>query len=332
MPTADLLDFDSLIAPIPGDNPAGSNLDYELRRKLDEYRTEFDPAQYGEGSPEREQPKREANWGGVIEQTKSMLSKKSKHILYAARLTEALTMVHSFGGVRDGIKLLRRMFAECWDRMMPPIEEPGDEAARVAQINWLGDPTSGAFYPTKIRKLAMFSSGGTALSWQSWKDGQGDFESAADAAPTERCQLLVDDITAAIEELRSFDTVAQEKVPTEGPELGEVSRSLNDCLVLARQALARKQGMDTGLPMGEEGAPGAAPGATGGAATVANRESVYREIDRLAGLLERLEPHSPVPMLLRRAIRLGPLKFHELVAELTKDEKVIDFLKAPAEE
>jgi type VI secretion system protein ImpA len=318
-----------LIAPIPGDNPAGANLDYELRRKLDEFRTEFDPAQYGEGSPEREQPKREANWAGVIEQTKSMLSKKSKHILYAARLAEAITMAHSFAGVRDGIKLLRLMFVECWDRMMPPIEEAGDEAARVAQVNWLGDPTSGAFFPTKIRKLAMFSSGGTPLSWQSWKDGQGDFESGADAAPMERCQLLVDDISAAIEEVRSFDTVAQEKVPAEPPELGEVSRALNDCLVLARQALARKQGMDTGVP-GEEGAAGSAtPGAAGGTAQVANREGVYREIDRLAGLLERLEPHSPVPMLLRRAIRLGPLKFHELVAVLTKDEKVIDFLKAP---
>src|SRR3954463_10120496 len=100
MPTADLLDFDSLLAPIPGESPAGANLDYELRRKLDEYRTEFNPEQYPERSPEREQPPREANWPAVAEQTKAMLTRKSKHILYAARLAEALAMLHSFAGVR----------------------------------------------------------------------------------------------------------------------------------------------------------------------------------------------------------------------------------------
>jgi type VI secretion system protein ImpA len=328
MPTADLLDFDSLLAPIPGDNPAGANLDYELRRRLDEMRTEFDPSQYQEGSPEREQPKREANWGGIAEQTKQTLTRKSKHILYAARLVEAMAMLHSFAGVRDGMKLLRLMVTDCWDRMNPPIEEPGDEAARIAQLNWLADPTSGAFYPTKIRKMTLFTSGGEAMTWQSWKDGVGNFEAAVDSAATERCQLLVEDISAALDEMRALQQSGEARAPQEPPELGEIGRALTDCLDLAKKALARKEGsLATEGGVAIEGAPGEG----GGGAQVMSREGIYRQVEQLANFLERLEPHSPVPMLLRKAITLGPMRFHELVEALTKDSRVLDFLKPPEE-
>src|SRR5205085_11655440 len=113
---------------------------------------------YPPGTPEREQPGREANWARIIQDTKTALEGKCKHVLYAVRLAEALAVQSGFAGVRDGMKLLHLLFAECWDRMHPKVEEPGDEAARVAQINWLGDPGKGAFYPIKIRKTPMFGS------------------------------------------------------------------------------------------------------------------------------------------------------------------------------
>lgn len=330
MPTADLLEFDAIVAPIAGDDPAGDPKDFfMLRRTLDECRTEHDPSQYPEGTPEHEQEKRDANWGKILQEARSALTSKCKHILYAVRICEALVMMHGFAGVRDGMKLCRRLVEDCWDRMYPKIEEPGDEAARIAQLNWLGDPISGAFYPTKVRKTPLFG----ALSWQSWKDGAGNFEAAVASATTEQCQLLVDDLEAARHELDSLVSVAESRSPNDVPELGEVSRALQDCLVLAQQGLQKKVGSGGGtggeMMVAEGGGAVAAGGIPMGAG--ASREQIYEAVMRLADSLERIEPHSPVPALLKKIVGLGPMRFYELVAELTKDQRVLDFMKPPEE-
>ena len=57
------------------------------------------------------------------------------------------------------------------------------------------------------------------------------------------------------------------------------------------------------------------------------REAAYDQLKRVAEMLERMEPHSPVPYLIRRAVELRAIKFPELVEELTKDANVLAFLK-----
>src|SRR4051812_11061971 len=117
MPTVDLLDFAALTAPIPGDDPAGSLGEfYSVRRLLDEWRTSHDPEQYQEGTPEREQEGREPNWSKIVSETKSQLQGKCKHLLYSVRMCEALVMQSGFAGIRDGLKLVKLLFVDCWDR------------------------------------------------------------------------------------------------------------------------------------------------------------------------------------------------------------------------
>ncbi len=335
MPSPDLLDFAALIAPIPSEDPAGGTGDfYSVRRLLDECRTSHDPSQYQQGSPEREQEKRDPNWPKIIQETRVQLTSKCKHLVYAVRMAEALIMQNGFPGVRDGMKLVRLMFSDCWDRMYPKVEEVGDEAARIAQVNWLGDPNSGAFYPLKIRMMPLLG----ALSWQNWKDAKGDVESAVAGVPVDKVQLLVEDIEAANTELRELLTACEQRVPDEAAELGEVSRALNDCLNLAKQALAKKGG-----------APGAAgtvdgtmvvadgSGAGGGGGTIiamdptAQRNAIYERIDQLADQLEKIDSHSPVPWLLRKAKKLGDMKFHDLVKKLTKNDNVLEFINPEAD-
>ncbi len=328
MPSPDLLDFAALTAPIATEDPAGGTGDfYTVRRLLDECRTSHDPAQYQQGSPEREQEKRDPNWPKIIQETRAQLTSKCKHLVYAVRLTEALVMQNGFAGVRDGMKLVRLMFADCWDRMFPKIEEAGDEAARIAQVNWLGDPNSGAFYPLKIRMMPLLG----ALSWQNWKDAKGDIESAVAGVPVDKVQLLVEDIEAANAELRELLTACEQRVPDESAELGEVSRALNDCLNLAKQALAKKggapgtAGVADGTAVADDGT------GTGGAVIVAvdptaQRNAIYEKIDQLADQLEKIDSHSPVPYLLRKAKKLGDMKFHALVRKLTTNDNVLAFI------
>ncbi|MBX7103482.1 MAG: type VI secretion system ImpA family N-terminal domain-containing protein [Gemmataceae bacterium] len=334
MPTADLLDFAALAAPIPGDEPAGTAGDfYTVRRLLDECRTSHDPEQFPPGTPEREQEKRDPNWPKIISEAKSHLSTKCKHLVYAVRMCEGLVMQFGFAGVRDGLKLLHVLMSECWDRLFPVIEEAGDEAARIAQVNWLGDPVSGAFYPTKIRKTPLFGS----LSWQSWKDGQGDFEAAVASTPYDKVQTLHDDIEGALQALRELSAVCDEKVPDEPAELGEVTRALTDCLNLTKQALQKKGGGGGGeIGGGGDGSAGGEMGSSGGMMAGggiaipnvgASRDALYEAINRLAESLEKLEPHSPVPMILKKITKLGPLNFPKLVDELTKDRNILEYMR-----
>ena len=74
MPTPSILDFEALLVPIPGDNPAGIKLPPDRRRKIEDARKEFeanpdDPS----GSPIPKKP----DWPGIIRQSSEILSEDS---------------------------------------------------------------------------------------------------------------------------------------------------------------------------------------------------------------------------------------------------------------
>ena len=78
---------------------------------------------------------------------------------------------------------------------------------------------------------------------------------------------------------------------------------------------------DGGTATGGEGLPG---GGTGGSfqmnlSGVSTREEAYRLIGQVADALARIEPHSPIPDLLHRAIELGRMPFRRLIKELIRD-------------
>src|SRR5947209_19126749 len=119
MPSPAMLDFESLLAPIPGTDPAGAPLAPELRRKLEEKRKDINPDQFASDDPRRPEKATPADWPGIVELAQQYLAGTSKDLLLAARLTEGLVKLHGFGGLRDGLRLMRRMVEECWDRMHP---------------------------------------------------------------------------------------------------------------------------------------------------------------------------------------------------------------------
>ena len=69
-------------------------------------------------------------------------------------------------------------------------------------------------------------------------------------------------------------------------------------------------------------------GGSGGAAiggVVRNRDDVLRALDAVISYYRNFEPSSPVPFLLKRAIRLATMDFMEVMNELTPEarEKII---------
>ena len=60
--------------------------------------------------------------------------------------------------------------------------------------------------------------------------------------------------------------------------------------------------------------------------TTLTRADVYQRLAESADLLEKMEPHSPIPYLIKRAVDLGSLPFPQLMRALISDAKAIEEL------
>src|ERR1051325_9840330 len=117
MASPPILDFEKLLAPLAGENPAGAPLPCDVRKRLDDARKEINLNQFAANDPRRPEQPQSADWPGIEELAQETLATTSKDLLVAARLTEALVKRRGFGGLRDGLRLLRRLTEECWDRI-----------------------------------------------------------------------------------------------------------------------------------------------------------------------------------------------------------------------
>ena len=153
MTSAPVLDLDALLQPIPGANPAGEPLADTLRMELDTNRREPIP---GDDTTSHWK----ADWPKVLRVTTETLTGGGKDIHAAARLVEASTKLHGAAGLRDGLRLLQRMVAECWDRMYPVPSNGDTTDIRESPIIWLNDIGRGAHFPQTIASIPLFRVGG----------------------------------------------------------------------------------------------------------------------------------------------------------------------------
>jgi len=361
MPTAEpLLDFAALTRPLPVANPADEEHFYLANQNRYQYlRLGKDPDDLGK-------PDQAPYWPRLLQETKIALASKSKHLAIAANLAEALVAVHGFSGVRDGLHLMRVLIAdECWPIIVPEAKRPADVAQRIRLVNALGTEgtATGANYPTKIRSIALFG----PLSCQDGLDAHPGFEAAMKAATVEQCQALLDDIAAAADEFKQLDAAlkkryqdavdadTRERVPQEAarrqangqpelpaaelealcrsaaernatpPAIAKIGTALNECLDIVQRVLNTK-------PVATISAAATTPGGTAAPPPppVVTRETIFADIERLASELERLEPSSALPMLMRKVAGLGTMPFPQLVEEMTKQQRLVDFIKPAA--
>ena len=206
MPSPPILDFDTLVAPIPGDDPAGSPVPFAVTEQLEEMRKEIDPDSFSKDDPTRPEAKK-ADWRGTIELAQETLRNTSKDMLIAARLTEALVKVHGFAGLRDGLHLLRLLAEQCWDRLLPAIEEEDDLEVRAARSTGWTTRTGGARFPGTLRLVPLMAPDRERYGWQHWKDSQGgkskitaaEIERAIQVTPLEKRRAIVEDMERKLE-------------------------------------------------------------------------------------------------------------------------------------
>jgi type VI secretion system protein ImpA len=324
---ASVLEIDPLLAPLPGDNPAGESLPFELRARLEDMRI----TREGEDVPPEEVKK--ADWPAIISLAQETLTQTSKDLLVAARLTEALVKQNGFAGLRDGLRLLRSLVEQCWDRVNPPIED-GDVEIRGGPFHWLDDPDRGARFPSSLRMVPVVSGESGDFSWIDWResqDGKGtvtreEFEKAIQMTAPERCQAQAEEVVQSVDELNKLTKALSAKMGPEAPALSGIRQALEDCQKLVQQIAAMRRPEAAGktdISSGQAVGGGAAAPSGGG---LPSRQEAYRQLEHAANVLRQLEPHSPIPYLVQRAVELGRLPFPQLIKALIRDANVLSEL------
>ncbi len=173
-PVPAVIDLEALLAPIPGDNPAGENLRYDGTYDLIKEARRADEA-LAQGEWEREL--KVAEWPKVIEIATQALAKKAKDLQVGAWLAEALVkndQLDRFAGLRDGLKLIRQLQELFWDHLFPEIDPEDDEGPLRARANVLEALDN--WLAVAIKEVPLTNSAmGLKYSYLQW-EGSKQFE------------------------------------------------------------------------------------------------------------------------------------------------------------
>lgn len=336
-----VIDIDSLLAPIPGDDPAGAPLPGDVRRKLDELRREPDAFDLQAGAADKR-----ADWHGVISLAEDTLTNTSKDLLVAIRLTEALSKRDGYFGLAAGLKLLSRLVSECWDRIYPKPDPGEDDSVRIGPFLWINHSIKGAKFPGTIANLKLFHRDETTYSYvyindtakaEQREEFMRVFESLR-PKELEEFQKVAEAVHESKETLTELGRALDERFGENAPDLmsEENPDNIGRVLVSADREVTKLQKARGLISDGSEAASdsttdssdrsggGGNNESSGGNPRTMNREGLYRQIETIADALARLEPHSPIPFLLKRVVKLGSLSFPELMKEFVRDSGTID--------
>jgi type VI secretion system protein ImpA len=349
MPSSEVLDFAKLLAPIPGDKPAGVDLRADTSPVSDYYAIR--DARKAASDAERRIDKGDDSaeppiWHPVLERATRVLAEKTKDLEITAYLIESLVRLRGFPGIRDGYRLAREFVERFWDGLYPSssggelqerfshilylngIEGPGTLIVPVRKIAMTAATSTGTFNLThhqQARSLAQLAD--AKLRQRRIDEGAITFEKIQKAiaeTPAKFYTELVDDIGGAAEEFRRFCGSLSEQSGFDPPSsdlLGVLDAYLDVVKDLARDKLLKSEA-PAPTPASGPAQPSteaqAAPGAN--AAVIKNREDALERLRKVAEYFREHEPQSIIPYALEQVATWGKMSLPELLSELIPEE------------
>jgi type VI secretion system protein ImpA len=340
-----MVDIESFLLPVSAERPTGVDLrliagDTTFRR-LGELRREVDSTLDPEGQG------RSADWPAVLRECGAALRERSKDLELAATLTQALARTEGFPGLAAGLRLIRELIDRYWDTLYPGCDEDGIELAiRARPLAWLGASRD---FLNAVKQIPVAGAPGDALrSWFDYEQSRRvdeaarrsdrqqyqemidaglitgeQWRTALGRTPPDRRAALREAIAACAGELAALGDACEQKFGPEAPHQLDLRNLLEGCQMQLDQAGGGDQPVDGAAAAV---APGAPPTGGGGAAIaggpIATREQAYRQLRVVAEFLRRTEPHSPVALLIERAVKWGDLPFESLFRDFVKNEDV----------
>lgn len=255
------IDVEALLRPISAAEPSGADLRYQpVTDQIKEARREEDDLNQGVWKHDI----KTADYTLVIKLSVEALTKRSKDLQIAAWLSEALLRREGFGGLRQGLDLMRRLLEEFWDTVYPEIDEDGDLEMRATPLRWVGSQLD---RPVRLAPLTQ-----AGHNWFQYRESRAlpsEQESKSDAAKLQKrteainagalspedfdkgfetttlafSQLVFDNLTALHEFLKDFGAFCDEKFGEASPDFTPLRNAVEEVQQTARLLLIKKGGL-----------------------------------------------------------------------------------------
>lgn len=329
------LTLEALLAPISAAAPEGRPAaEDESYRRIRHEREEED-ASLPLGAWERELKR--ANWVAASELAATAMATRSKDLQLAAWLFEALIARTGFQALAPCLGLIDALLVQYGAGLHPQNSEH-----RINLLVWIGQKLL-----PPLRRVAITATGsGHDYAWNDWEQAQrneqlraslgkqreaeiegatlGDVGAALACTSNERIVFLQRCLGEGLAALQTLEATLDAQFGADAPGLSAM-RNLLERIEVVLMAEARRRGVSMPAAAPSEDAASDAAGdgsgdgdARGGHVAVGSldRREVYAALADIAHALETIEPHSPVPYLIRRAVAWGGLNTAQLYNEV----------------
>lgn len=325
------LTLEALLAPVsiaePEGRPAAEDESY---RRIRHEREEED-ASLPLGAWERELKR--ANWVAASELAATAMATRSKDLQLAAWLFEALIARSGFQALAPCLGLIDTLFVQYRDRLHPQNTEH-----RINLLVWIAQKLL-----PPLRRVAITATGsGHDYGWNDWEQAQrneqlraslgkqreaeiegatlADVGAALACTSNERIVFLQRCLCEGLAALQTLEATLDAQFGDDAPGLSPM-RNLLERIEVVLVVEARRRGVSTSAVAPSNDV--VVDAADGGDARVEHavvgsldRREVYAALADIAHALETIEPHSPVPYLIRRAVAWGGLNTAQLYNEV----------------
>ncbi|MCZ6633995.1 MAG: type VI secretion system protein TssA [bacterium] len=339
------VDLERLLTPISAEQPAGESLRYEgTYDRVQEARKEDDPT-LPQGVWQADLKR--ADWESVESICREALETRTKDLQLAVWLMEAWLHLHGFAGAREGVRLIAGLCESFWDGLYPELEEDSLEF-RLSPLEWVNNRLTLTLKQIPISHPEVRDR--PAHTWSDWEaalilEGQIQRDvrvlraAEAEGKPTLtqiRGSILLTpkpffvalyaQLGDLIDAIVGLERLLEEK-GSRTPNLNQFKNMVQEIQQLASRVLEEREGEggdDTETP-GILPTAGQAPvlgdeKGTYEAGPIRSRTEAYQRLSEIADYLAQVEPHSPTPYLVRRAVAWGSMTVMELLQELVQDQ------------
>ena len=346
----------SLLTPIKGKEPSGRYLQYEhYYDQLRNSRIEEDET-LALGVWQRELKK--ADWGKVEELSCAVLQNDTKDLQVAAWLTDAWLRLYGIRGLELGIILCLGLCKSFWPTLHPQVQGE-DVEYRLAPLEWLNeklliplrlmpithpsqDKNKGYNYTDyeiaarydNTLKMGHEASQKSKVVQNEPHVKMSQFLQNQSQTPTEFYEDLVDGCQNTIKTMTELETFILQKCPGYPSILNllrqEVKKleDFSTLILKKRESHPRITASEKNEIEISEEKPSKITSSINlvkkmmkkdTSHTITNREQAYQMLAEIADYLAKVEPHSPTPYLIQRAVSWGHMSLSELLAELIQD-------------
>lgn len=341
-----MIELDVLLAPLRDGSPCGEDLSFSAEFDAIQEARRCDDASLDQG--EWVTDLKESDWKTVQARCIALLSQRSKDLRLGMWLTEALSKLHGFAGLKQGLELMTGLCERFWDGIHPLPDE--DQEQRIGNLTWLLARCSQLMLEQPLtdapgmrhsvidhesalqlaRQIARNPAEAGALS-----EGRLTLEHinrACHATPKPFFVNLVQDMEHCIAAIGRFEAAVDARLGREGPAFLAV-RQVADKVNELAQKYAREVGAlskptapsATEATLVNASADAAVLSSHGGA--ISHRAQALQRLHEVAEFFKRTEPHSPVSYLVDKAARWGEMPLHTWLRSVVKDTASLSHLE-----